>query len=239
MRRASGRGLVLLPAGAFVVHQLRYSLAYGPQAGTQLSSQGHAYLGSLVPWLVLATAAAFGAKLARIALTPRVRRVPSFVAVWATSALALVTIYAAQETLEGLLAQGHPGGFAGVFGQGGWWSLPVAALVALAIALLVRVGAEIERAFAGSPPAAFAPAPLRTRRPGPQLVAPSPLALLAAGRAPPLPQPAPFDETKGDACSQRGSTELCSHAPLRWWRLRCPRPPARIAASRPSPSITA
>lgn len=186
LRRASGRGLVLLPAGAFVVHQLRYSLAYGPQAGTQLSSQGHAYLGSLVPWLVLATAAAFGAKLVRIALTPRVRRVPSFIAVWATSALALVAIYAAQETLEGFVAQGHPGGIAGVFGQGGWWSLPIAALVALAIALLVRVGAELERSFAPTT-SAFAATPFRTRRPGtPQLVVPRPLALLAAGRAPPL-----------------------------------------------------
>lgn len=176
-----------MPAGAFVVHQLRYSLAYGPQAGTQLSNQGHAYLGSLVPWLVLATAAAFGAKLVRIALTPCARRVPSFVAVWATSALALVAIYAAQETLEGLFAQGHPGGFTGVFGQGGWWSLPIAALVALAIALLVRVGAELERALADSTTSAFTPAPFRTRRPGtPQLVVPRPLALLAAGRAPPL-----------------------------------------------------
>lgn len=176
-----------MPAGAFVVHQLRYSLAYGPQAGTQLSSQGHAYLGSLVPWLVLATAAAFGGKLARIALARRARRVPSFVAVWVTSALALVVIYAAQETLEGLLAQGHPGGFAGVFGQGGWWSLPLAALVGLVIALLVRAGAELERAVTRARSVSFDPLPLRLRRSGtPQLVLARPLALHAAGRAPPL-----------------------------------------------------
>lgn len=178
---------MLLPAGAFVVHQLRYSLAYGPQAGTQLSNQGHAYLGSLVPWLVLATAGAFGAKLARIAVTRRARRVPPFVAMWATSALALVAIYAGQEALEGTFAQGHPGGFAGVFGHGGWWSLPIAALVAFAIALLVRAGAELEHAVARSRNVSFAPLPLRISRPvTPQLVVARPLASRAAGRAPPL-----------------------------------------------------
>ena len=185
-RRASGRGLVLLPAGAFVVHQLRYSLAYGPQAGTQLSSQGHAYLGSLVPWLVLATAGAFGAKLARIAMTRRARCVPPFIAVWASSALALVAIYAGQEALEGTFAQGHPGGFAGVFGHGGWWSLPVAALVALTVALLVRVGAELERAVARARTVSFDALQLHVRQPGaPQLVLARPLASRAAGRAPP------------------------------------------------------
>lgn len=186
MRRASGRGLVLLPAGAFVLHQLRYSLAYGPQAGAQLSSQGHAYLGSLVPWIVLATAGALGARLARVALTGRARRIPSFVAVWATAAFALVGIYTAQETLEGILAQGHPGGFAGVFGHGGWWSLPLAVLVAFVIALLVRAGAALERVFARSITLKFVSGSPRTRQPAtPQLVSPRPLALLAAGRAPP------------------------------------------------------
>ena len=183
LRRASGRGLVLLPAGAIVVHQLRYSLAYGPQAGPQLSSQGHAYLGSLVPWLVLATAGAVGAKLARIALTRRARRLPPFLTVWATSALALVAIYAGQESLEGMFAQGHPGGLAGVFGHGGWWSLPLAVLVGLATALVVRVGAELERAVAH---VSFDPLPFLIRQPATlQLVLARPLASRAAGRAPP------------------------------------------------------
>ena len=45
----SGRGLLLLPAGALLVHQLRYWLSYGPQAGTELAGQGHAYLSSSFP----------------------------------------------------------------------------------------------------------------------------------------------------------------------------------------------
>jgi hypothetical protein len=189
-RQASGRGLVLLPAGAFLVHELRYWLAYGPQAGTQLTDQGHAYLGSLVPWLVLATAGAFGSSLARVAVARRdgrARRIPPFAAVWGTSAVALVAIFAAQEALEGVLVQGHPGGFAGVFGHGGWCAVPVAFGVGLAIALLVRVAAVIEHAVARPSQSSFAAAPLRVRRPRtPQLLAPRPLAAAAAGRAPPL-----------------------------------------------------
>jgi hypothetical protein len=189
MRRASGRGLVLLPAGAFVVHQLRYSLGYGPQAGAQLADQGHAYLGSLVPWLVLASAGAFGSTLARIAAAQRsgrTRRVYPFATVWATSAIALVAIYAGQESLEGIFAAGHPGGLAGVFGHGGWWSLPAAVAVALVIALLVRVGAALERAAARPMQFVFAPSPARLWRPRTlQLVAPRPLAFAVAGRAPP------------------------------------------------------
>jgi hypothetical protein len=178
---------VVLPAGAFVVHQLRYTLAYGPQASTQLADQGHAYLGSLVPWLVLATAAALGGRLVRIAVLQRdASRSRSLTAVWATCAVALVAIYTAQEALEGVLAQGHPGGFSGVFGHGGWLSLPASAAVALAIALLVRIGAALERVAGRPPKLSFAPSPFHARRPRtPQLVALRPLAAAAAGRAPP------------------------------------------------------
>jgi hypothetical protein len=182
---------VLLPAGAFAVHQLRYWLTYGSQTGTQLADQGHAYLGSVVPWIILATAAALGSFLARAALAWRgrgalVRRRP-FVAVWATTAFALVAIYSLQETLEGILEQGHPGGFAGVFGHGGWWAVPVALVIGLIIAALLRVAdsvvatlarqrVEVRRPF-GVPsivrPGAVAPVRMR------------PLAAAAAGRAPP------------------------------------------------------
>lgn len=186
-RRASGRGLVLLPAGAFVVHQLRYWLTYGPQASTQLADQGHAYLGSIVPWLVLATGAALGGRLVSVAAgRGSATRVRPFVAVWAACAFALVAIYTAQESLEGMLAQGHPGGIAGVFGHGGWWSVPVSVGIAFAIALLVRVGAALEGVVTRSPKLSFAPSPLRARRPRtPHLVAFRPLAAAAAGRAPP------------------------------------------------------
>src|SRR5438067_13612814 len=52
--------LALMPAAAFAVHQLRYWLAFGGHAGAQLQAQGHAYLHSLVPWIVLPIAIAVG-----------------------------------------------------------------------------------------------------------------------------------------------------------------------------------
>ena len=57
--RRLGRA-ALLPFAALVVHQLRFALAFGGNAGTELARQGHSYLHSLVPWLVLLLALAAG-----------------------------------------------------------------------------------------------------------------------------------------------------------------------------------
>ena len=51
-------------------------------------------------------------------------------------AACLVGIYVAQEFLEGLFATGHPGGLAGIFGYGGWWSIPAALAVGLVLAAI-------------------------------------------------------------------------------------------------------
>ena len=55
---------------------------------------------------------------------------------WALCSTALVAIYVSQEFLEGLFATGHPGGLAGIFAYGGWWSIPAAIAVGLVLAAL-------------------------------------------------------------------------------------------------------
>jgi hypothetical protein len=131
--------LALMPAAAFAVHQLRYWLAFGGHAGLFLHRQGHLYLHSLAPWLAVAVAIAIGGFLQALgrALGGQ-RSLPrctlSFTALWLICAAALVTIYASQELLEGLLATGHPAGLVGVFGYGGWWSVPAALAVGLVLA---------------------------------------------------------------------------------------------------------
>ena len=50
----------LLPPAAFAVHQLRYWLAFGSNAGIELQRTGHSYLHSVVPWVVLLLALAVG-----------------------------------------------------------------------------------------------------------------------------------------------------------------------------------
>jgi hypothetical protein len=131
--------LALMPAAAFAVHQLRFLLAFHGAAGLQLQRQGHSYLHSVVPWIALGIALVVGTFLralgrafgGRCSLT---RYTVSFAALWLACSIALVAVYAAQELLEGVLATGHPGGLVGVFGYGGWWSIPAAIAVGLVLA---------------------------------------------------------------------------------------------------------
>ena len=131
--------LALMPPAAFAVHQLRYWLAFGGHAGLFLNRQGHLYLHSLAPWLAVAVAIAIGAFLQALGRAlggqcSRSRYTVSFTALWLICAAALVATYASQELLEGLLATGHPAGLVGVFGYGGWWSVPAALAVGLVLA---------------------------------------------------------------------------------------------------------
>lgn len=131
--------VALMPAAAFVVHQLRYWLAFGGAAGTALRIQGHSYLHSVVPWMVLLVAVAAGAFLRAMGRAfaghcSVSRYTASFTALWLLCAACLVAIYVSQEFLEGLFATGHPGGLAGIFAYGGWWSVPAALAVGLVLA---------------------------------------------------------------------------------------------------------
>lgn len=187
------RGAVLLPAGAYAVHQARYQLAFGDRAGAELQHQGHAYLGLLATPLALVTAIGFGLFLSRVARAWRVgedeRRPARFARTWLTAALLLATLYVAQETLEDLLSSGHPAGLAGIFAGGGWTALPAALAVGAVIAALLRIGAAVVtwaarrgqgRRRLGRPTLL----PVRRRR-SPTPRRPAPLATLGAGRAPP------------------------------------------------------
>ena len=185
-----GRGLLLLPAAAIAVHQLRYWLAYGPRANAELAAQGHSYLHSLVPWTIFALAAGGGLFLRRLAAAARTGRQcdlrrRSALGLWLASWLGLLAVYATQEALEELLATGHPAGFAGVVGHGGWWAVPVAAVVAAVVVALLLLGRALLR---------YAASAARPRvRPSVDGVVPAgvaagrvrPLARAAAGRAPP------------------------------------------------------
>ena len=131
----------LVPAGALAVHQLRYWLAFGGSATAELRAQGHSYLHSVVPWIVLLVALSAGVFLRALgrALGGRCslpRYTLSFAALWLVCAACLVAIYVCQEFLEGVFAVGHPGGLIGIFGYGGWWSVPAALAVGLVLAAM-------------------------------------------------------------------------------------------------------
>jgi hypothetical protein len=106
-----------MPAAAFAVHQLRYWLAFGNQAGAELQRQGHSYLHSVVPWLVFLIALATGAFLRALGNAFGGRRslpryTMSFAAIWLLCAASLVAIYVAQGVPRGPVrdrASGWPG----------------------------------------------------------------------------------------------------------------------------------
>ncbi|MGB0091523.1 MAG: hypothetical protein WBP81_03165, partial [Solirubrobacteraceae bacterium] len=135
--------VALVPAAALLVHQLRFMLAFGGAAGAELARQGHSYLHSLVPWIVLLVGVAVGGFLWALGRAARGQRsVPrytlSLAALWLVCSVALVAIYVCQEFLEGLFATGHPAGLAGIFGYGGWWSIPAAMCVGLVLAAILH-----------------------------------------------------------------------------------------------------
>ena len=143
----------LMPAGAFAVHQLRYWLAYGNRAGVELAAQGHSYLHSVVPWIVLLIALAVGTFLLALGRAlggggSLPRYTVSFAALWLSCAACLVAVYTTQEFLEGLFATGHPAGLAGIFGYGGWWSIPAALAVALVLAAAFHSARRVLHAVA-------------------------------------------------------------------------------------------
>jgi hypothetical protein len=190
-RLPAGSGLLLIPAASLVVHQLRYTLAYGSRANAELAAQGHSYLGSLAPWFVFALGIGLALFLRRAARALRTGDAGVFsrlstATVWLLAWAGLLAIYATQELLEELLAVGHPGGFAGVFGHGGFWAVPVAAVVAGVVTLFLRVARAVLRVAAETRPRLRSARVLLAAPAEGTFVALAPLARAYAGRAPPV-----------------------------------------------------
>jgi hypothetical protein len=187
----SGSGLLLIPAAALLVHQLRFWLTYGSAADAQLTASGHSYQTSLVPWVVLMLGIGLSSFLRRAAHAVRSGETGPFMRLsparlWAITTVGLVAIYTVQESLEELYASGHPTGFSGIFGHGGWWAVPAAAVVAVVVVALLRLGRVVLRLASRSSSRRARFGRLLSRVPAVVLlVAPAPLARAAAGRAPP------------------------------------------------------
>ena len=178
----------LLATGAVAVHELRY-LAAGPAAD---AGAAHGYL----PAVALLSTILLGLACAQIAaVVERARRTGSagrpldaagqagFLTTWGLAALALMLIFFAQESLEGLLA----GGDEGVLAGGGWIPLPISLAVGALLAL-ASVGARSAVAAAARDARRAAPSrhpPSRPRVPCGHPPAGPPVARHLAARAPP------------------------------------------------------
>lgn len=146
------RVAVLVATGAWLVHQLRYALVFGGDASAHVDAHAHQYLDLVGPALAWAAAAALATWVLSLG-RPDVEasRGGRLRAVWLRASLALVLIYGLQETVEGLLAPGHPNVLLGVFGHGGWIALPLAIVVGGAVALLLRGARAARQAVSRAP----------------------------------------------------------------------------------------
>jgi hypothetical protein len=160
----------LLGIGALSVHQLRYLLAYGGS-----SPPRHGYLGpvgSLVAGVTVVALAELIARAARGGGAPA----PRLRSLWAGTTSALIGVFAVQELAEG----------ASVTGRGGWLAVPLAAVVALAIALLMcgASAATLAARRPWRPPAPLTPRALAPAAPALPAHGATPRLLLARGPPP-------------------------------------------------------
>jgi hypothetical protein len=194
MRRRHGstpRSAALIALAALAVHQLRYLLAFGSDAHTELLRQGHAYLFQSLPVLI-----GFGLSAIAAGLLRAVLRGPAGTAIESHRLRALLyassiaAVFAVQETAEGLLFAGHASGIAAVFAAGGWLALPLAMLFGGLCAALDGGLAKLESLVARSELRRPRPrAPRRHRATSSRAAVPLaslPLAFGLARRPPPL-----------------------------------------------------
>lgn len=181
----------LIAVAELVLHELRYLVGYGADAGIALADQGHGYLTLASLAVVVGLALALGRLLLafrRALRTATASSVPPFGLLWLAAVCALLAIYCSQELLEGLLSTGHPDGFAALAVNGGWSAIPLAIALGAVVALVLRGAAAAESVLASARRrSAAAPTrpPRASRRPDIVRVRRAPLAARCAGRAPP------------------------------------------------------
>lgn len=183
----------LIAVAELVLHELRYVVGYGSDAGIALAEQGHGYLTAVSLAVVVLLAVALGRLLLafrRALHTATASPVPPFGLLWLAAICALLAIYSSQELLEGVLSTGHPDGFAALAVNGGWSAIPLAVALGGVVALVLRGASAAESAIAAhgrrrdATPCRRA---LRVRRRlDVERVRLAPLASRGAGRAPPV-----------------------------------------------------
>lgn len=181
----------MVAAGSLAVHEARYAVSYGDNAGSVLVAQGHGYLTWLGPLVAVLVAVACGVFVATLATAP-CRAGPAPIRtgrVWLAASGSLTFIYLLQETLEGALSGGHPSGLTGALTGGGWTAILFALAVGALIALLLRGARAVTEAAARLlRPAFLVPAPPVAAflgRCAPRIAPRDLLARHLAGRAPP------------------------------------------------------
>src|SRR5215212_6094385 len=154
-RSSSLRAAALLSLSACLLHELRYALPGGGHATGAPADHGHGYLELLAPAVALLLCLALGSwisGLVRAARTAVGEPEPGHqLRAWLCASTSLLAIFAAQETLEGAFAHGHPSGIAAIAGDGGWVAVPLAVVLGALVVLVLRGARAATRAAARRP----------------------------------------------------------------------------------------
>jgi hypothetical protein len=122
------RRAALLSSGAWAVHEARFTIA--PVDGGV--GPGHAYLHAALPLLTVLVALAATGFVARL-VAPRDEPSRSLRRDWLSCTIVLLVSFVLQEGGESALSAHGP-----IFAAGGWLGVPLAAVIGLAVALLLR-----------------------------------------------------------------------------------------------------
>jgi hypothetical protein len=194
MRRqvTNSRTAALVALAAFVIHQLHFLLSAGTAAGQSLREDGYSYLGHVPVTLGALALTVIVARLLAVYLgaqSPRSGSAGPLLRSPARFAVAVLAIYAVQETLEAVLFSHHAEGILAGLAHGWWLTLLLAVFLGPAFFVLDRWVGRLELLVAAiARPPAFARNSLDARRPSaapaarPRL---SPLAFGLARRPPP------------------------------------------------------
>ena len=182
MRRArtpTVRTLALFGAASAAVHELRYVIAYGGGASHALAAHPHGYLSVALPGVITAALITLASFVMRTAggcrVEARGRELPLLV-LWLACTVALASIYAIQETLEG----------AGTIAGSGWVGIALAVPAGLLVTLAIRGADAAEMPGIGTLRAVTVPVGFvmtTGARPARRRIAIAPL----GARGPPLP----------------------------------------------------
>jgi len=192
MRRVGSfsRTAALVALGSFAVHLLRFVIAMASGAHDEV--QGQSFLGHVPPTLAAVGFALIAARLwvsYTGTISTRGSAPRSFWRRALAFAVAIASVYVAQELLESALFSGHAQGIAGVLGDGGWVAIAIAALLGPLFCLLdVGIGRlETRVARLQVRLRIFAP-PVLSPLAAPPILPPglSPLAFGLAQRPPPV-----------------------------------------------------
>ena len=176
----------MLGIAVLALHELRYVSTASGYTGSHRPLD---WLSLVAPLITMSLTAVFAVALtvtARRGTTDHSTRLRN---IWVTASGGLLTTFAAQELLQGVLYPDHPMGLHALIGHGGWVVVPLALLLGGVVAVVVGVARELERRcfepgrllLAWLPPTqVFAHSVARWLRD-------TPLARNLAGRAPPVP----------------------------------------------------